>query len=193
MIGLRVEMAEFHRELAAKAARVGDLMPVARDFGGHVVSDIKRRMPSQHEPSSPGGFPASHRRGRGLSGSISSIELAGGKGVDIGTPLVYGGVLHHGTEKYLGGPIKPKRAKALAIPLPAARGKRPRDFGDLQWRPNRQPSRIKRGVLGTLVGDKFTPLFALQTEVTIEPRPWLMITEEHWEYLDTVLTAHMDN
>ncbi|HUX16508.1 MAG TPA: hypothetical protein VMW52_08540 [Phycisphaerae bacterium] len=192
MIRLEFKMNEVKRGIGEMIAQLEDPTPVARDFGGHVVARTKRSMPSQNEGSAAGEPPASHHGGRGLRGSVTSNVLDGGKGVEVGTPLVYGGVLHEGTQEYLGGPIRPKTAKALAIPLGRARGKRPRDFTDLQWRPNRERSEIKRGVLGIGDGEEFEPLFALQTEVVIEPRPWLFITDEDEKYLADRLTEAIE-
>lgn len=192
MIRLEVKLDKFKRGIAALARRVKDLTAVARDVGGHVVARIKRSMPSQGEPSGPGEFPASRHGGRGLRGSVTYNVLDGGAGVEIGTPLVYGGVLHFGTAEYLGGPIRPVNAKALAIPLGEPR--RPRDVSGLTWRPNRPETaaRHKRGVLGIGEGEDFEPLFALQTEVTIEPRPWLDLTDEDEEYLYDALERELD-
>ena len=75
----------------------------------------------------------------------------------------------------LGGTIRPKRAKSLAIPLPAARtgagvsGRPgPRDFPDLQFMPSKNPRNV--GILATPAG---VPMFVLRRSVTIPARPYL--------------------
>ncbi len=185
MIRMKARLGDFERDIRAMARELDDPTPVARDFGAHVVRRTKKGMPSQDEASSPGGPPASHRGGRGLRGSVTHNVVEDGHGVEVGTPLIYGGVLHEGTDEYLGGPIRPKNAKALTIPISdKAKGRRARDFEDLFFvpaGPGAAPEDL--GILALPLGDDdFEPMFALRTEVTIEPRPWLFITDEDGGY-----------
>ncbi len=192
---LQADMRRFDKRIKRLVAFVRDLTPVARDFGGHVVRRIKDSFQRQGEASAPGEFPATHQGGRGLAGSVTFNVLPDGQGVEIGTPLKYGGVLHLGTQVALGGPIRPKRAKALTIPIsPRARGKRARDFAGLfrvPAGPGSDPTDL--GILAIAgPGESVVPLFALRTAVTIEPRPWLEIVDADADYLGDALERQLD-
>jgi len=197
MVGIEIDARRLNEGIRALAANVKNLERVAASFGGHVVRRIAKSFKriGREAQNVPGGFPATRHGGYGLRGSISYNVLSGGAGVEIGTPLVYGGVLHFGTQEYLGGPIRPVQAKALSVPVAdESRGKRPRDFPDLEWRPNVLSKRggIRRGVLGVESAEDFEPLFALQTEVTIEPYPWLEIVEEDTQFLADALQKQFE-
>lgn len=79
-----------------------------------------------------------------------------------------------------GGTIRAKTKAFLAIPLPAAGNKRPRDFGDkLQLR--RSPGgHENQAVLGIVKNkgkknEEFVPLFVLKKSVAIVARPYIVI------------------
>jgi len=129
-------------------------------MGMLITREIKRRIRSNQVT------PPSKSRGTTLvkSGAlINSIRhiIAGDK-VTVGSNLVYARIHHEG------GVIRPKRAKALAIPLTSEAAKRnPRHFSD---------TFIRKGVIlqkqedGSLVA-----LYALKPSVTIPARPYMNI------------------
>jgi len=191
MLRLKLDSRKLRRKLAGIASRIKHLRPVAADFGDHLIRGWIKSMPVQTQPSEPGGPPAIHHRD--LARSLTRNVLEAGAAVEAGTPFPSGGVLHFGTQKYLGGPIRPREKKALTIPLTdAARGKRAGDFGKLQFRPSRRGGKKNIiGVLGLGKGPEFEPLFALATEVTIAPRPWAIVAEEDETYLFKAMTDHL--
>lgn len=69
-----------------------------------------------------------------------------------------------------GGTIKPKNAKALAIPLPIANGTRPSDHSDLFIPKGKNILAKKKG------NDGFTPFFILVQSVTIPERSYIRST-----------------
>lgn len=78
-------------------------------------------------------------------------------------------------QKEHGGVIKPKKAKALTIPIAdEAYGKTAGDFEgggrDLFVIPGKSPE--TKGILGFSDGDQFHPLFVLRTKVTQKPDPF---------------------
>jgi hypothetical protein len=66
-----------------------------------------------------------------------------------------------------GATIRPRTAQFLAIPLPAARGRRPREFTH---------TFIRKGIIFQRVGSRVIPLFVLKRSVTIPARPVLRPT-----------------
>ena len=94
-----------------------------------------------------------------------------------GSDLVRVGVLEMGTQEALGGPLRPRRAKYLAIPTDAARvgvgrAVSPKDRSDLVFVISR------RGNPVLLQKDTGELMFGLKREVTIPPRPTLARTVE---------------
>ena len=65
----------------------------------------------------------------------------------------------------------PRFARFLAIPLRAARGKRPRDFMN---------TFVNKGIIFQRMGKRIVPLFVLRRSVTIPARPVLGPTWRHW-------------
>lgn len=103
----------------------------------------------------------------------TSGELAGA----YGSELTRVGVLEMGTQEALGGPLRPRRAKYLAIPTDAARvgvgrAVSPKDRSDLVFVISR------RGNPVLLQKDTGELMFVLKREVTIPPRPTLQRTVE---------------
>lgn len=93
-----------------------------------------------------------------------------GTGVAPGSKTVrYADVLDLGTERAIGGPIRPKRAKMLTIPLPGVKG-------EAKEYPDAFIIKSKKGnVLLVEPSDDesgFKPLFLLRDEVTIDPFYW---------------------
>ena len=91
-----------------------------------------------------------------------------------------------GAHKQYGGEIRPKQAKALAIPIDdMVKGKRPAEMAvnNLFIAP-KSASGDTAGVLGYSTGGKFRPLFVLRKKVTQQPDPWWP-TEKEVEALGT--------
>lgn len=85
-----------------------------------------------------------------------------------------------GAHKQYGGEIRPKQAKALAIPIDdMVRGKRPAEMAvnNLFIAP-KSASGDTAGVLGYTAGGKFRPLFVLRKKVTQQPDPWWPTAKE---------------
>lgn len=98
----------------------------------------------------------------------SELELSAG-GRFGGNDVRYARIHELGSD----GPIRPKRAKNLAIPTKEARTAAgvsrvpsPRDFPDLRWAQS-------KGGQPMLVDESGTPMFILRKSVTIPARPYL--------------------
>ncbi len=111
------------------------------------------------------------RTGRGLAGIAKSVKIKGGAGDfteitgQVGAPFPMS--VHE-----RGATIRPKRAKFLAIPLPAAVDSR----GVLVMRPRQWPDTfVQKSKRGNLLifqqrGDGIVPLFLLKRKVKLPPR-----------------------
>ena len=116
--------------------------------------------------------------------------------MQIGTDLRRDRVLHFGTQVALGGPIRPKKAKALTIPLTAAaRRKRPRDVAGLFLLPA-GPEDEHVGVLavrrGKTAKSRLDVMWVLRTAVTIAARPFLEILPKDVKDLIGITERHID-
>ena len=101
------------------------------------------------------------------------FDMLLGTGVAPGSKTVrYANVLDIGTEAALGGPIVPKRAKMLTIPLPGVKGMA-KEYPDAFIITSK-----KGNVLLVEPDDKegFRPLFVLKESVTIDPFYWFTNT-----------------
>jgi len=145
------------------------------DFGNRVVRSIVTRMPRGQDAEK--GQPPVVRSGKFRAGV--TYERLGKRGIDVGTNDVRGRILHEG------GIIRPRRAKALAIPLNREARKR----GPREWpqgalfliRSDDKPDTV--GVLFRKKGrDGVEPMYVLRGKVTIQPHPWLEVTDEDWAY-----------
>jgi len=183
MIAGRITTDRARPAIRRMIAALADPTPVLHDFGNHMVSVLVRRFPRGQEPQA-GKPPVTRSGGAGLAGSVT-YDLVGKRGLEVGTNKVYGRILHHG------GDIKPKRARALAVPLCAeARRKGPREWpaGSLVFVPNADPEttgilfKQDRRYKGEHARSK--PMYVLRTKVTIQPHPWLLVQDEDWDYLE---------
>ena len=181
MVGLRIDwhnVPDEIRQLARKASRPARAL---RDWGAHLVRSWELSFPRTPTgvSSRPGRPPAIGDRG--LANSLAYELRQGGTAIEAGSSAIYAGPQHRGAL------IRPRRAKALAIPLPDARGRRPKDFRDLHFRPASPAA--KPNVIGVLgKGDEdFKPLFALAREVRLPARPWLKVSDRNWDYLGRAL------
>lgn len=124
----------------------------------------------------PSGSPWTKRTGE----AGRSFHIAWSRG-DIegayGSELVRVGVLEMGTQEALGGPLRPRNGRYLAIPTSAARvgvgrAAMPRDRSDLYFAKN------KRGDAFLFQKDTDRLMYVLRTQVTIPPHPTLAQTQE---------------
>jgi len=154
------------------------------EFGDYKVSRTVRSFPRTPAgvASAPGGPPAV-QEGH-LRASITYRLL--GRVLRVGTNLVYAALLQ------FGGVIRPKRARALTVPIaPEARGRRARDFSDTFILRRRSDDAETVGIImQNLGGGKVRPLFALRTSVTVEPRPFLGWDERDKRKLLGILERH---
>lgn len=130
---------------------------------------------------------------------VAALRKLGKTGIEVG---IFGDddaelVKIAGVHEY-GMTIKPKNGKFLAIPLPAAKGKRPADFGDeLFFMPSKDDNRAylarKRGKGKR---EKIEPMFVLMKSVKIPERSFIRsgfdesvdeITKKIEKHLQTVL------
>lgn len=93
-----------------------------------------------------------------------------------GSELTRIGVLEMGTQEALGGPLRPKHGRYLAIPTEKAkrgkgRGLAPRDMPDLYFAllPSGHPALVRSVAAGK--GRSIEVMFLLRTQVTIPPHP----------------------
>lgn len=143
------------RELASKLVRLseemaGGFLATAALSGGLLVqNEAKRRAPKRAGTLS-----------RSIHTEITSQSVQQAT-VTVGTDLEYAAI------QEFGGTIRPRRAKALAIPLTdRARAVPPRQFPGLHVQ-----GRAGRGVLADASG---VPQYALRQSVTIPAHPYLI-------------------
>lgn len=176
---------EVRPEIKRMVNALDDPRPILTDFGNRLVSAIVRRMPRGQEPEA--GKPPVIRSGSsGLSGSLT-FDLVGKRGLEVGTNKVYGRILHEG------GVIKPRTARALAVPLNEAAARlSPREWGPgvLFFVPNPDPDTV--GILFRKKGeDGVEPMYVLRGSVTIRPHPWLEVLDADWDYLEQRLSGRL--
>ena len=171
-------------------ARLADPSEVLADFGEYKRRRIVLSMPRMPrlQRSSPGVPPA---RRTGLLSQRITWAVAGPR-LDVGTNDERAAMLH------FGGTIRPRTAKALAVPIhPDAQGKRPRDFADLDFIPRKGSGRppllvrkVFRGKSDTL--RKMDVMFVLLKSVKLPARPFLVWNPEDETYLGKSLQKALD-
>lgn len=169
------------------ARRIDDLTPVARDFGGHMIRAWSLRFPRLPEhTAAPAGGPPAVQSGA-LKNSLHYEVKSGGDEVEAGSTEPHAAIQHRGD------PIRPRRAKALTVPIsPEAYGKRARDFADIfriPAKPGQEPEDL--GILAVERGDEVVPLFALRGSVRLPARPWLVVLQDDWDYLGESMERHI--
>lgn len=112
-----------------------------------------------------------HQTGE-ASRSFHIAMVAGELEGAYGSELARVGVLEMGTQEALGGPLRPKSGKYLAIPMPKARVGRgravaPKDRTDLHFR----MSKAGKPMLVRYTKAGFDVMFLLRSQVTIPGRP----------------------
>jgi hypothetical protein len=150
------------------------LPPVLRRELKDYLDTVAHAMAKRHGNPWPGGTTNSSlsRRSGALINAIKrSVKVTGKDFADIegriGVPLIYGSVHEYGAT------IRPKKAKYLTIPLPAALNPdgTPKKRGARDW----DKTFVIRSKNGSLlivqkVGNQIVPLYVLKTEVRIPPR-----------------------
>jgi len=153
---------------------------VYRQAAVYAVNAIKRRI--REGKVKP---PTSKKDGTTLVESarlLNSITYRiEGNTIIVGTNVKYAQILHEG------GIIKPKSARALAIPLqPIAKVKSPREFDN---------TFIRHGIIFQKKVDDGDPipLFKLQKSVVIPPRPFMYLESHEQEHLKEIIIKAAEN
>lgn len=160
------------------------------EFGSYKVSRIVRAFPRTPfgVAGSAGGPPAVQ-----TSLLRHSITYDLGRILRVGTNLIYGAIRQFGTAILPGGVLRPKRAKALTIPIsPEAYGKRARDFSNtfILRRADDEPG--EGLIMLKLASGEAKPLFALRKSVKQEARPYLGWDERDRSKLLGILNWHFE-
>lgn len=112
--------------------------------------------------------------GAGLYGSLRAMLTAKGAAVTAAGP--HSRIHHYGSEGLPGGVIKPKRAKALTIPLMRSmRGTSARTVSGLFIIRSKAGNPNVIGILAKREGDEIVPHFLLVKAVRIPKRPYMML------------------
>lgn len=176
------------KRLRRIARQIQDMTPVARDFGGHMVRAWSLRFPRlPGHSSAPAGGPPGVQSGA-LKNSLHYEVRSGGDTLEAGSTEP------HAAMQHTGGTIRPKRAKALTVPIAdEAYGRRARDFPDIFRIPAAPGEEAQDlGILAVERGDEIVPLFALRTSVRLPARPWLIVEPDDWDYLAESMTRHLE-
>lgn len=165
-----------------------DVRPALDEFGRYMVNtSIPLNFRAGGRPEK---WPAVRRGGQplrktgGLQDSISHRILRG-RTLAIGTARK-GARLHH-----YGGKVRPKRAKALAIPVDESVKASPRRYKNT-FVLHQDDSGDNIGLIVQKVGkDKIRPLFALRAKATIKARPFLVWHREDLGHAGDVILRHL--
>lgn len=133
----------------------------------------------QHRPplsAAPAGQPPAMHTGD-YRHSITSDVISGGAALRVGSSSIRARLLHEGSGYLPGGVVRPKTAKALAIPIDEeAYGKGPREFSDLVLIKADDGDPILWKMGGSIGSMK--PMFVLKPFVRISPHPHIEIVGE---------------
>lgn len=173
--GTRYKKAE--AGLRAYAERTGRIVenaaPVLRESFKWYLDNVAKAMASRHATPWPGGTTKdtlSSRSGALVKSIVDSVNVEGEGLATIRGSI--GGNRYARIQEY-GGTVVPKKAKYLAIPLPAALDSRgvPIKLSPRQW-DNTFISKSKAGnlIIFRREGKKVTPLYVLKDKVYIPPR-----------------------
>ena len=170
------------------AARAKDMRPVMDQIGMYMTRSVLKTFQAGGRPKWPASIRAMREGGRTLtlSGRLRSSvsHVADKQYVDIGANTIYAAM------QQTGGLIRPKRKKALAVPLTkeARRAQENvdsvRDIPDLFFIPTKGGG----DTIGILARKKardksIVPWFALKTKVKIPARPYLVFQESDIRYI----------
>jgi len=175
------------QELLGRLQRRGDdLRPPLESIGRYMVDTsipLTFRSGGRPEPWKPvlrGGKPLLNSRR--LQGSITHRVVRGNE-LRVGTAR-RGARLHQ-----LGGTIRPRNARAIAVPLPGTKAA-PRRYSRTFILYRKDGDRI--GLIVQKVGrDKLRPLFVLKTQVHIDARPFLVWLSEDVQRAEQVLVRYL--
>ena len=188
-INLSIRDDDVQRDLEQLEKRAGSLDAVLDDFGNYMVSRTVRRLQrGGADARAAAGEPPYTRTGAsGIAGTIT-YQVLGGDRVAIGTNREYGEHLQEGgtISRRPGGPL-------LTIPVdPEARGKRAREFTDLQFVPSTNANPDTIGVLARVdAAGNVDPLFALAQHVTTKPHPFLFFEAADDAELVEIVATHL--
>jgi phage gpG-like protein len=176
------------RDLQAKVKALENVNPLLDAIGIQLTRSVQKNFQAGGRPPWKESRGARERNGKTLSwrgvlkGSIShAIE---GRTVLVGTNVKYGRI------QQLGGVVRPKKAKALAIPLnEKARkasenlgGKTLRDIPDMFFLKSKTGKSIGTLMKKTKKG-KAEAWFALMESVAIPKRPFLVLQPEDHDWI----------
>jgi hypothetical protein len=186
MFGLQltaeIENAHVPKHLVRLAGSLERPERAMRDFAAGKVRRIRlsmKRAP-KGEAAAEGEPPNVHTRD--FSRSILFEIERGGRGATVGTTDVRGEILH------TGGIIRPRRRKALTVPIhPKAYGKRPRDIPGLVAAGRFLVRNVGRGKR-----QRSDLMFVFVKQVRIRPHPWLTWGLEDDEALGHALEDQAD-
>lgn len=175
--------AETKRDLDRLFTGAKDPTPVMQDFGEYKRRKIILLMPSKPKGEAAASGEAPARHSAGLSKTITYNATA--RGLEVGTTDVRGRLLQEG------GVVRPKRARALTVPVAKeSYGKRAADFTGLFL--------VKRDGTRPLLArtrgkaPELQVLFVLLDQVKINPHPFLFWTGEDEERLQTLVQRHFE-
>lgn len=173
------------RSLDGLAGRLRDASELLEDMGEHMVNT------SVPETFRQGGRPERWPKSKWQTGERSQMdttrlaqsvkhEVSGGKILRVGSNLAYA------RQRQLGGTIKAKNARALAIPLPGMPSsmRRPRRWGDrLFYMESESGNPDTVGILASKDGKgTITPRFVLRRQVVQPARPFIVFTDDDIAY-----------
>jgi len=171
------------------AARAQDMRPVMDAIGLHMIRSLQKNIKGGGRPNK---WPANIfgtrllSRGGGLFKSFSHIYDK--QYVEVGTNLPYAAIQH------FGGVIRPKRVKALPVPITKQAAKAQenvqsvREIEDLIFVPRKGLPpllvKVKYGGRGKGRYEKaWEPWFVLKKSVKIPPRPYMLFQESDIRYI----------
>lgn len=177
------DMAKLRRALQSIAS-IERPEPVYEALAQHVVRRVSKMFQRGGGEANSGEPP--YVRTQDLAKSL--VYAVNATGLDVGTNKTYSAQVH------FGGVVRMKD-KLLTVPVNAkARGKRAREF-DLHFIPKSPASTNEylRGCLVKFVGKdkKIEPYFALMTQVTTLPHPYLYWAEADGLYALRLLAKRM--
>lgn len=171
-------------------------------IGGHFQTKWRKSFqpaPRSSTKSAEAGQPPLRHRGDFSRSITFTVEPAGSE-VHVGSA---GPASVRARMLQEGGLIKPKTARALAVPVSwKAYGKRPKDFSDLHYIPLKGRSgragRSGRCIAllarshGTGESKKLEALFALMPSVRIKPHPWVTVDARDEDEMLRIFERQLD-
>lgn len=190
---------ELRELLVERAERAANPRPLLDAFGLAMVrSTLKtfreggrpKKWPSSRRAAETGGRTMRHKGE--LTRSITyNVD---GNSVQVGTNLEYARI------HQFGGVVRPRKAKALTVPVHAkAYGKRAADFPDLVYIPRKGKSpmlamvKARKGRNGSMMiaGHQVIPYFILMKSVRIHARPFLQFLPDDLRKFDRMTERYL--